>query len=77
MRSNDSYEREMCMSGQIVAYQQIICPHCFQEYGDNLWLCLVDDLDSEKGVVCEHCRKKFDIKVRVEKTFTTTRAVEE
>ena len=77
MRSKESYEKEMKRHNRIGEYEQIICPHCFQKDYDPMAFSLDDDGDTEEDVECEHCNKKFDIKVRVEKTYITTKVEED
>jgi len=77
MRSKESYEKEYSKHSQIDEYEQIVCPHCYQKFDDPTDLSLNYDGDDEEGVECEHCQKKFNVKVQVEKTYITTRVVEE
>ena len=77
MRSKEYYEKRMQTYGCIEEYETIICPHCFQKELDPGAFCLDDDGDKEDDIECEHCKKKFDAKVKVEKTYVTTKVVED
>lgn len=74
-RSKEYYEKKLQRDGSLCEYEQLICPHCFEQ-NDAMALCLDDDGDSEEDVECEECGKAFDIKVKIEKTYTTTKAPE-
>lgn len=74
MRTKDYYEKKIAAYGNISEYESIICPHCFEVEDDPMAFSLDDDGDFEEDVVCEKCGQKFDIKVRVEKTYTTKKS---
>ena len=71
MRSKEYYEKRLQTYGCIEEPEAIICPHCFQKDDDPMAFALDDDGDEEEEVACEHCKKNFDIKVKIEKTYTT------
>ena len=73
MRSKESYEKELGRHNRIDEYEEIICPHCFHKDADPTGYSLDDDGDTEEGVECGHCKKIFNIKVQIEKTYTTVR----
>lgn len=73
MRSKERYEEEMRKHNRIEEYEEIICPHCFHKDVDPMAFDLDDDGDTEDGVECEYCKKIFNIKVQIEKTYTTVR----
>ena len=77
MRSKEHYEKRMKTYGCVEEYEDIICPHCFQKEEDPTAFILDDDRDTEENVECQHCKQMFDIKVKVEKTYTTTKVVED
>lgn len=71
MRSKEFYEKRL-KNGKISEYAAIICPHCFEQEDDPMQFSLDDDGDEETDIECEKCGKLMDIKVQVEKTYTTT-----
>lgn len=73
MRSKEYYEKKLQKDGCLCEYEEIVCPHCFNRDDDPMSFSLEDDGDTEDEVECVHCRKLFDIKVKVEKTYTTTK----
>ena len=74
MRSKEYYEKKLEADGCVEEFEAIICPHCFQKEDDPRSLPLDDDGDEEENFMCQSCGEMMDIKVRVEKTYTTTKA---
>jgi len=77
MRSKEYYEKKLEANGCVEEYEAIICPHCFQKEDDPRSLSLDDDGDEENDFICQGCGKLMDIKVHVEKTYTTTKIEDE
>jgi DNA-directed RNA polymerase subunit RPC12/RpoP len=77
MRSKEYYEKKLQKDGNLCVYEEIVCPHCFQRDDDPMAFSLEDDGDTEDEVECRHCTQLFDIKVKVEKTYTTTKTPED
>jgi len=73
MRSKEWYEKKLIENGSISDYE-LICPHCFEVDTDVDSLDLSRDGDQERGIPCEVCGEKMDIKVEVEKTYITRKA---
>jgi hypothetical protein len=70
MRTKEFYEKRL-KDGKLTEWEEIICPHCFEPEDTNDFS-LDDDGDEESDIECSHCGNLMDIKVKVEKTYTTT-----
>jgi len=73
MGSKKWYEKQLNENGSILDCE-IICPHCFEVDPDADSLDLDRDGDNERGIPCEGCGEKMDIKVEVTKTYKTRKA---
>jgi len=72
MRSEQWYEKKLAENGSITDCE-LICPHCFK-VNEDTDLALGRDGDQERGIPCEECGEKMDIKVEVSKTYKTRKA---
>lgn len=45
--------------------QEIVCPHCWQEYSDSF------EYDENIEIICDSCWKKFSFERIIETTYNT------